>query len=170
MAAGVLLITAGILTMIYPFNTYVRLVKYLGPALILNSGILLALSYQFPKGSASKSWMLLKSVLDFAFALVLSFNPFLTFIAFPVLSGPLMVCSGLIKIIGGAVIKGAGRVWPVTLSAGILFLVFGVLLTRSSYGSAANVSDLAGLFSISLGILYLIDALRLHLPKNHSAF
>jgi|GEM_PF-5013098 len=166
--AGVSLILAGMLAMLYPFHTYIRLVKYLGPALFINGCITLILAYRFPKGSDSRNWMLLKSALDLGFALVLSFNPFLTFIAFPLLSGPLIFCSGLAKIIGGMMIRKEQNAWPVSLSAGMLFVVFGLLLTRASYGPAANVSSLTGLFAIILGILYLSDSLRSNLPPQRT--
>lgn len=166
LAAGISLIIAGTLAMLYPFHTYIRLVKYLGPALIINSALTLILALRFPRGSGGRSWTLLKAALDLGFALVLSFNPFFTFIAFPLLSGPLMFCSGLVKIIGGVMIRKEQNTWPVSLSAGIVFALFGILLTRASYGPATNVSSITGLFAIMLGILYLSDSLRSNLPQQ----
>ncbi|PZR25518.1 MAG: hypothetical protein DI535_17680 [Citrobacter freundii] len=166
LVTGIILLVAGMAALLYPFRSSIQLIKYLGPALFLNSLVIFLFALRFPKNSNSRNWTLLKSGLDLSFALVLSFNPFLTFIAFPLLAGPLMVCSGLMKIMGGLVIKQEQKSWPVTLSAGILFALFGILLTGASYGPVTNISNLTGLFAIGLGVIYLMDSLRSFMPAN----
>lgn len=158
-AAGILLIVMGVLAMLHPVYTYLRLIQYIGPGLIANSFILLFVAFQFPKQSSERGWMLLKSAIDLVFALILAFNPLLTFIAFPVLAGPLIICSGVVKMIGGAAIRKNRKISRITFSTGVVFVLFGIVLLRSSFGPAMNRSSILGLFAISLGIVYLFHSL-----------
>jgi len=123
--------------------------------------ILMILPLLLHSGKAEKRWMIVKSLLDFLFALILCYNPLLTFIAFPLLAGFLIVCSGLLKT-AAALLIISRNVRPVSLLTGLLFIVSGVLLMRATFRSDIGINVILGLTGAGLGSLYLVYALRMH--------
>src|SRR5664279_3416504 len=86
--AGCILIALGIFCLASPLRAYVFLTHYSRFALLLNGILLMIVSYKSSDTLREKEWLLAEAVLDILFAACLLFNPFMTFIAFAILIGP----------------------------------------------------------------------------------
>jgi uncharacterized membrane protein HdeD (DUF308 family) len=161
---GIVLVIAGIACFVNPLTSYLRLVRYAGLGMLVNSVMLMTLSLLLHLGKAEKRWMIAKSLLDLFFALILCYNPLLTFIAFPLLAGFLILCSGLLKT-AAALLITSRNVRPVSMITGLLFLVFGILLMRATFRSDIDINIILGLFGSALGSLYLFYSLSMHFFK-----
>jgi len=161
---GILLVIAGIVCFANPLASYLRLVRYAGLGMLANSIMLMILSLLLHLSKLEKRWMIAKSLLDFLFALILCYNPLLTFIAFPLLAGFLILCSGLLKT-AAALLITSRPVRPVSLLTGLLFIVFGLLLMRATFRSDIDINIILGLFGAGLGSLYLFYSLSIHFFK-----
>lgn len=165
-AGGIGLISMGILTFLFPLQSYFKYIKYCGTILLINSILLFIFSLILSRQSTETKWLLAECGLDFIFAIILMFNPLLTFFTFPVLFGLWLTCFGIFKILAGLLLKDSlQKSYPV-LFAGILFCIFGILLFRGQYGSVSNVNTIFGLFGVILGAVYLIDSIRYRTAGN----
>src|SRR5579862_1220256 len=98
-ASKILLITAivfvliGLFCFIDPLKAYVYLVKFSGLVLLLNGIVLqIASSSTHISFTSEKRSMRLESILDFIFGFLLVFNPFMTFVLYPMLIGYWILC------------------------------------------------------------------------------
>jgi uncharacterized membrane protein HdeD (DUF308 family) len=158
-AGGVILILVGLSALAYPLMTYLRLVRYSGFALIINSVLLIIFSVT-PAAATESMWLKVESALDLLFALILLFNPFMTFITYPILIGLWIFALGILKFLAGLFFRKKIKGWSAISLAGFLFISFGIVLIRGPYGSAVNTTVIIGLFGLIMGSLYLLDAIR----------
>ena len=83
--AGMAFVLTGIFCFVNPLSAYVYLVKFSGLALMLNGVVLqIASSTAHLSFSSEKRSMRIESIVDFVFGLLLLFNPFMTFILYPI--------------------------------------------------------------------------------------
>ncbi|MCG2616282.1 DUF308 domain-containing protein [Terrimonas sp. NA20] len=164
---GIILLATGIACFVNPFTTYVNLVKYTGLGLILNSILLLVAAFLHGQSKAERNWFIAKSALDLSFALILCFNPFLTFIAFPLFLGLIILCLGMFKTAAFLLLKVRTEVRHAPLVTGVLFITFGILLMRTPSRPLMDVNIILGLFGSSLGLLYLYDSIRGHIKTGY---
>ena len=157
--AGGILITLGIFCLTSPLRAYVFLTHYSGLALLLNGILLMIVSYKSLDTLSEKEWLLTESVLDILFAACLLFNPFMTFIAFAILIGPWMIGKGILKILAAIKLKSIrGRVF--IFFAGLLSVVFGLLIIFYPLEKANGITIFLGLFALIIGTLYVFDSIR----------
>ena len=157
--AGGILIALGIFCLTSPLRAYVFLTHYSGLALLLNGILLMIVSYKSAGSFKEKEWLLAESVLDILFAACLLFNPFMTFIAFEFLFGPWMIGKGILRIFASIKLKLVrGRIF--ILFAGLLSLVFGLLVIFYPLSKASGITVFLGLFALITGTLYLFDSFR----------
>jgi len=160
MIAGVILIALGAFALISPLNAYLLLIQYSGITLVLNGLFLVGVAYA-PTGSLrEKEWLITESVLDFAFGAVLLFNSFLLLLAFPFLFGSWIMGKGLLKTVAALTLRNTIPGWFWVLVAGLLSLVFGVLIMYNPINRATGITVFIGSFGVLLGVLYLFDSLR----------
>jgi uncharacterized membrane protein HdeD (DUF308 family) len=157
--AGGLLITLGIFSLLSPLNAYIFLVHYAGCTLLLNGIILFIVSYRSSGTGKEKGWLMAESVLDMFFAACLLFNPFMTFIAFALLIGPWMIGKGILKILAAFKLKQV-RGWIFILFAGLLSIVFGILIIFYPLQKASGITVFIGFFALIMGTLYVFDSIR----------
>src|SRR5690242_20314778 len=99
MTIGVVFLVIGILAFTRPLSSYVKLAKYTGAGLLLNGILLQAVIVVNRKYPRESNWMQAESVLDFLFALLLLFNPLLSFILLPYLIGVWILLVGSLKVL-----------------------------------------------------------------------
>src|SRR5579863_644834 len=110
--AGILALIVGLFCLINPLYTYVNLVRFAGLGLLL-----MGVALQISSASAhigfrlEKKSMLAESISDYTFGILLIFNPFLTFLVFPILIGAWMFVLGLMKIFLSLLVRRTIRGW-----------------------------------------------------------
>ena len=83
----------------------------------------------------------------------------MTFIAFAILFGPWMVAKGILRIVAATKLKLIrGRIF--ILFAGILSVVFGLLVIFYPLSKANGITIFLGLFALIMGTLYVFDSIR----------
>jgi uncharacterized membrane protein HdeD (DUF308 family) len=160
LAAGVIFLVIGIFAFIDPLNSYLKLVKFTGIALLINGGILLTMAVQDTSFPQEQKWMQSESVLHLFFGLLFLFNPLLAFIALPYFIGSWILLVGIVKTIASLSLRHSVRSWVLIFLAGILFDLFGILLLFSPFPKADNITILIGTFGLIIGLLYIVDAFR----------
>jgi len=157
--AGGILIAIGIFSLVSSLNAYIFLVHYSGLALLLNGILLIIVSYTSSSALREKEWLLAESVLDILFAACLLFNPFMSFVAFALLIGPWMIGKGILKTLAAVNLKQIhGRVF--ILFAGLLSIVFGLLIIFYPLEKANGITIFLGIFALIMGSLYVFDSIR----------
>jgi len=157
--AGVILIALGIFCLASPLRAYVFLAHYSGLALLLNGILLMIVSYKSSDTLREKEWLLAEAVLDILFAACLLFNPFMTFVAFALLIGPWMIGKGLLKTLVAVNLKQIrGRIF--IFFAGLLSIVFGLLIIFYPLKKANGITIFLGFFALIMGSLYVFDSIR----------
>jgi len=158
MTIGVVFFVIGVMAFTRPLSSYVKLAKYTGAGLLLNGILLQAVTVVNKKYPRESKWMLAESVLDFLFALVLLFNPLLSFILLPYLIGIWILLVGVLKIFAALYLRHVVRGWKFILLVGLLSAVFGMGLLSSSFARAEGITILIGAFATIMGGLYILDA------------
>ena len=158
--AGFVFFSVGVLAFINPMSSYVKLTKFSGIGLLLNGGLLLAMVILRPVPSRESKWLQVESAFHLFFGLLFVFNPLLAFIALPYFIGSWMLMVGILKILAAIALRklilGRGFI----MAAGLLSTLFGCLLLFSPFARASSVTMLLGAFGLTMGSLYIIDALR----------
>ena len=157
--AGGILISVGIFCLLSSLNAYIFLVHNSGFMLLLNGIFIMVVSYKSSSALNEKEWLLAESVLDLLFATCLLFNPFMTFVAFSLLIGPWMIGKGILKALAATRLKQIrGRIF--ILMAGILSIVFGLLIIFYPLKKASGITVFVGFFALIMGSLYVFDSIR----------
>ena len=157
--AGGIFIALGIFCMLSPLNAYVFMAHYSGLALLLNGILLMIVAYRSTGAFREKKWLLVESVTDILFAACLLFNPFMTFLAFALLIGPWMIGKGILKTIAAFTLKHIrGRI--LIFLAGLVSIIFGLLIIFYPFEKASGVTIFLGFFALIIGILYVFDSIR----------
>lgn len=160
--AGIIFVLTGIFCLLSPLRAYVNLVRFSGIALLLNGIILqVSSSYAHMSFSREKTSMRIDSIVDMIFAILLIFNPFMSFILFPLLIGGWIFCKGLVKIVVALLLRKQIRGWLFVLALGILALVFAILIIFAPLSQASDITKIIGAFFISLGVVLIFDAYKL---------
>jgi len=158
MTVGVVFLVIGVMAFTRPLSSYVKLAKYTGAGLLLNGILLQAVTVVNKRYPRENRWMQAESVLDFLFALLLLFNPLLSFILLPYLIGIWILLVGVLKIFAALYLRRVVRGWKFILLVGLLSAVFGMGLLSSSFARAEGITILIGAFATIMGILYILDA------------
>ncbi|HMH21980.1 MAG TPA: DUF308 domain-containing protein [Puia sp.] len=159
--AGSILVAIGVYAFLAPLHAYLKLVKFAGFGLLFN-GLFLMLVCSTNKSCAVKerNWILAESAVDFAFGILLVFNPLLSFIVFPFLIGPWILCIGILKIIASLSLKKTVRGWIVIFLVGIISAIFGLLIINNPFATSEGITILLGTFGLLLGGLNIFDSFR----------
>ena len=158
MTIGIVFLVIGIMAFARPLSSYVKLSKYMGAGLFLN-GILLQTAIVANKKYPRESrWMQAESILHFLFALILLFNPLLSFILLPYIIGIWILLVGALKIMAALYLRNVLRGWKFILLVGALSAAFGIGLLSSQFARAEGITILIGAFAVIMGVLYILDA------------
>jgi len=160
--AGTAFVLSGIFCWINPLIAYVYLVKFSGLALLLNGFVLqVASSTAHLSFASEKRSLRIESIVDFIFGFLLLFNPFMTFILYPVLIGYWILCVGLLKVIVSLLVRNKIRGWLFVFALGILSIVFAFGIIYSPSTRAKDITVIIGAFFIVLGAVLFYDAVKL---------
>ena len=156
----------GVFAFIDPLNSYLKLVKFTGIALLLNGGILLTMVIVNTKYPNEKKWMQAESIAHLFFGILFLAEPLMAFIALPYFIGSWMTVVGLFKVIAALSFRHSIRGWLLILLAGVLFILFGLLLLFIPLPKANDITILLGVFGVLMGSLYIIDSYRYRKMKD----
>jgi uncharacterized membrane protein HdeD (DUF308 family) len=155
-------ILIGLFCFVRPLSTYVYLVKLSGLVLILYGVVLqIASSYAHVTFISEKRAMRIESILDFIFGFLLLFNPFLTFVLYPMLIGYWILGFGLVKIAVSLLMKTKIRGWLFILAIGLIAVAFGIGIINAPSTRAKDITLVIGAFFVILGSILLYDAIKL---------
>jgi uncharacterized membrane protein HdeD (DUF308 family) len=160
MIAGALLAVLGVFALISPWRAYIKLVHYAGFVLLLNGILLIAVASTCHSSLREKKWMLVESVMDIVFGVLLLFNPLLSFVAFPFFIGSWMIGKGILKTIASMRLSAMIAGWIFACMAGILSIAFGVLVIYNPFDRSDGITIFVGAFALIMGTLYIFDSLR----------
>jgi uncharacterized membrane protein HdeD (DUF308 family) len=166
LATGIIFLSVGILAFIDPLNSYLKLVKFTGIALLLNGSILLTIVIVNTKYPNEKNWMQAESIIHLFFGILFLLNPLLAFIALPYFIGSWMLVVGVFKIFAAISFSHSIRGWLLILLAGVLFALFGILLLFIPLPKADDITILLGIFGVIMGSLYIVDSFRYQKMKD----
>jgi uncharacterized membrane protein HdeD (DUF308 family) len=159
--AGAVFILIGIFCMVDPLNAYINLVRFSGVVLLLNGLVLqLASSYVHITFKREKLSMRVESIVDLGFGVLLIFNPFLTFIVYPLLFGSCIFLVGIIKIVVSLLAKKNNSGWLFILIIGILSCVSAIVIIYMPLHRASDITKIIGVFCILMGLVLIFDSIR----------
>jgi uncharacterized membrane protein HdeD (DUF308 family) len=166
LATGIIFFGVGILSFIDPLNSYLKLVKFTGIALLLNGGILLSIVIVNTKYPKERNWMQAESIVHLFFGILFLLNPLLAFIALPYFIGSWMLVVGVFKTFASISFRHFVRGWLLILVAGLVFVLFGLLLLFIPLPKANDITFLLGIFGVIMGSMYIIDSYRYRRMKD----
>jgi uncharacterized membrane protein HdeD (DUF308 family) len=165
---GIIFILIGLFSVITPLYSYVKIVRFSGMVLLLTGFALQTASTSSDISFiVEKRSMLVESIVDYLFGLILVFNPFLSFIAFPFIIGIWILLVGIIKIAVSILARNKIRGWLFILFFGVLSCVFAFIIMYAPLQKANEISRILGIFFITMGSVLLFDSTRL--KKMHEA-
>ena len=158
--AGMLLAALGTFALASPWRAYIKLIHYSGIVLLLNGGLLMVISFTSSSSPRERQWLLIESLMDIFFGIILLFNPLFSFIAFSFFIGSWMVGKGTLKMIASMTLARLIVGWIYAFMAGILSIVFGLLVIYNPLGRSDGITLFIGAFGWVMGLLYIFDSLR----------
>ncbi len=159
--AGIAFILVGIFCIVSPLNAYVNLVRFSGVVLLINGLVLqVASSFIHITFKMEKQSMRIESLVDFGFAILLIFNPLLTFIAYPLLFGSCIFLIGIIKIAVALLAKKNNSGWSFILVIGILSCISAIVIVYLPLHQASDITKIIGVFLILMGLILIFDSIR----------
>jgi len=148
---GLLLVILGFLALIWPGVTLAVLVIWVGAALLV-SGLLALVAALAGRDLEGRGWMVLVGILGIAAGLITFFYPGLTTFALLVVVATWAIINGIAEIAAAIrfrrVIRGE---WFLGL-AGVLSILFGVLLFARPVAGLLALAILFGWFAIFYGV------------------
>jgi len=161
-AAGIIFILLGLYCFLNPLSAYVELVRFSGVVLLINGFILqVASTSAHISFNKEKRSMQAEGIVDFIFGILLIFNPFLTFIVYPLLIGCWILLVGIIKIITSLLVKRQMDGWAFILVVGILSVAFALLIFYAPLNQANDITKILGAFFICLGSVLIYDSIKM---------
>jgi uncharacterized membrane protein HdeD (DUF308 family) len=159
--AGIAFISTGIFCFVDPLNAYLNLVRFSGVVLLLNGLVLqLASSYVHVTFKREKQSMRIESIIDFGFGIIFIFNPFLTFIVYPLLFGSCIFLVGIIKIVVSILARKNNSSWSFILIIGILSCISGIVIIYMPLHQASDITKIIGVFCVLMGLMLIFDSIR----------
>ncbi|GAB1824061.1 HdeD family acid-resistance protein [Herbidospora sp. RD11066] len=148
---GLLAIVFGVVTLAWPGITLVALVYVFAAYAIVNGLFTIAGAFR-EANAGSRSWMIFSGVLGVIAGIVVATWPAITALVLLWLIGAWFVVTGLLEII--AAVHARRRIdsdWSL-MTAGVLSVVFGVVLVIWPAAGALSLAWLIGILAIILGV------------------
>ena len=155
---GILAILFGIVALAYPGMTLVVLALVFG-AYVFVDGIF-AVVAGIGHGGREAVWYVLEGILGIAVGVATFFFPAITAQAFVFLVGLWAILTGIFEVIAGFELPLA-KDWLLVL-AGIVSIIFGVLVFANPIGGALAVVWLIAVYALVFGVTLLVFGIRLH--------
>jgi uncharacterized membrane protein HdeD (DUF308 family) len=156
--AGVLF---GILAFIWPGVTLVALVFLFGAFALVNGILSLVLAWNAPRGFPRFGSLILGGILGIAAGIITFFLPGITALGLLIMIAAWAIATGILEIVAAIKLrKVIPNEWLWVL-AGILSLIFGVLLLLQPAAGALVLVWWIGAYALVFGIVLMILAFRL---------
>ena len=147
------LIIGGVLLILFPGGAMATVVKILGIMLVAY-GAFAALSYLLGRPENRSPLGLFGGIVSLVLGALALLRPQTVISFFPVAAGVVILAGGLRQIMGALEIRRAapGSRWTVSLMAGVLSLVLGVVVIVNPFGTLSVVVRLLGIALVYMGI------------------
>ena len=155
---GVLGILFGIIALVFPGVTILSLTLVFGAYALLDGvfAIVAAIGY----GGRDAVWYVLEGILGIAVGIATFFYPGITAQALIYLIGFWAIFTGIFEVVAGFELPVA-RDWMLAL-AGVLSIIFGVLVFFNPGSGALAVVWVIGIYAVVFGLTMLVFGIRLH--------
>jgi uncharacterized membrane protein HdeD (DUF308 family) len=154
---GILAIVFGVVALAYPGITLVALALLFG-AYVFVDGIF-AIGAGIGRGGREAVWYVLEGILGIAFGIATYLYPGITAQALVFLVGLWAILTGIFEVIAGFELP-LSRDWLLAL-AGVVSIIFGVLVFANPVGGALAVVWLIGIYALVFGVTLLVFSIRL---------
>ena len=163
---GILAIVFGIVALVYPGMTLLVLALVFGAYVFVDG--LFAIFTGIGHGGREAVWYVLEGILGIAVGIATFFYPGITAQALVFLVGFWAILTGIFEVIAGFELP-ISRDWLLAL-AGIVSIVFGVLIFVNPGSGALAVVVLIGMYALLFGATLLVLGIRLRgLGAKHTA-
>lgn len=159
---GVFAIVFGIVALVWPSVTVWALVVVFGAYAIVDGISAIIRSVQARKVESGWVWWLLGGVVSLIAGIVAFVWPGITALAAVFVIGIWAIMGGILEIAGSVRLRkldGAAH-WGLLLFAGILELLFGMVLVFFPVSGILSIVWLVGVFALLLGVLFVVSAFR----------
>ncbi|MDJ0394611.1 HdeD family acid-resistance protein [Rhodococcus sp. G-MC3] len=159
---GVFAVIFGIVALVWPSVTVWALVVVFGAYAIVDGISAIIRAVQARKVESGWIWWLLGGVVSLVAGIVAFVWPDITALAAVFVIGFWAIMGGILEIAGSFRLKkfdGAAH-WVVLLVAGILELLFGIVLVFFPVSGILSIVWLVGVFAVMLGVLFVVSAFQ----------
>lgn len=155
---GVLAILFGIVALVFPGVTILSLTLVFGAYVLVDGvfAIFAAIGY----GGREAVWYVLEGILGIAVGVATFFYPGITAQALVYLIGFWAILTGVFEVVAGFELP-VSRDWLLAL-AGVLSIIFGVLVFFNPGSGAVAVVWIIGIYALVFGVTMLVFGIRLH--------
>lgn len=154
---GILAILFGIVALVYPGITLVALALVFGAYAFVDG--VFAIASAFGHGGREAVWYVLEGILGIAVGVATFFYPNITAQVLVLLVGLWAILTGIFEVIAGFELP-ISRDWLLAL-AGVVSIIFGVLIFVNPGSGALAVVWLIGIYALVFGVTLLIFGIRL---------
>jgi uncharacterized membrane protein HdeD (DUF308 family) len=161
---GILGILFGIVALVYPGVTLTALVLVLGGYAVVDG--LLALFTAVGGDEEGQLWYVLEGILGISLGILIFAYPGISERALIFVIAAWAILTGILEMMAGFELPIA-RAWLLAL-AGLLSVVFGVLVAFNPAGGALAIVWLLGIYALVFGVLMLVLGFRLHSLREHN--
>ncbi|MFE3289516.1 HdeD family acid-resistance protein [Rhodococcus sp. NPDC059234] len=157
---GIVAIAFGIVAIAWPHVTVKALIVVVGIFWIVDGIISAVRAVQARKVVQSWVWWLAAALVSVTAGIVLFVWPDVTALVFAYLMGFWAILLGILEVIGSFQVMANGGQWIGSMVAGILALLFGLILVIWPGSGITGLMWLVGGFAILFGILFLVGAFQ----------
>ena len=155
--SSIFMLLAGILAWIFPDTALLAAALYLGVMFLISGGGYLADFYQLRSG-----WLLAVGLLNIIIGAILILNLGVTVASLPILLAIWILCLGVMQIAFGVDAKSVkDPAWKWIFIAGVLGILFGLMILGYPLLGALAVSTLFGLYFFLYGCLGLAEYMEM---------
>lgn len=159
---GVFAVVFGIVALVWPSVTVWALVVVFGAYAIVDGISAIVRAVQARKVESGWMWWLLGGVVSLVAGIVAFVWPGITALAAVFVIGIWAIMGGILEIAGSFRLRkldGAAH-WIVLLVAGILELLFGIVLVFFPVSGILSIVWLVGVFAVLFGVLFVVSAFQ----------
>ena len=158
---GLAAVLFGVLAFVWPGMTLITLIYLYGAYALVNGVLAFVLAINAPKGYPRFGSLTFQGIISIAAGLIAFFMPGITALALVLLVALWAIVTGLLEIVAAVRLrKVIDHEWLLVL-AGVLSVVFGVLLLARPGAGALALVWWIGAFAIALGCLLLVLSFRM---------
>lgn len=153
LVSGIILIFAGVVSILNPASTIVSIAFVLGLALCISGLFSIIIYVMIKRYNMGSGFILIDGIITFIVGLFILFNKFITAQAIPFIFGMWVLFSGVARLINSFDIKKAriSSWWGVSL-IGLAEIILGFISFFNPIIAAFTISVLVGMFLIAHGI------------------